>query len=336
MSSPPDIDAIRAARESIRGLVTETPVVRSALSTPEAELWLKLDCLQPTGAFKLRGAANAIARLDAARRRRGVVCCSTGNHGIAVSWAARAMGVPATVCLSRLVPEVKARAIEAAGGQVLRAGRSQDDAQLAADDLVRDRGLTDIPPFDHPDVIAGQGTMVLELFEQVSDLAGILVPLSGGGLAAGVAVAAKALRPGVRVVGISMDRGAAMAASLEAGRPVEVTEVASLADSLGGGIGLRNRYSFQLCRDLLDDVVLLSEAEIYSGMQALYWRDRLVAEGAAAVGHAALLAGRVRIDGPTASLVTGRNVDMDQFTRVVTGQPVQLGEIEVEGSGGHG
>ena len=157
------------------------------------------------------------------------------------------------------------------------------------------------------------------------------MPLSGGGLVGGIALAAKAIHPAVRIVAISMDRGAAMAASLAAGRPVAVAEVASLADSLGGGIGLDNRWTFDLCRRLVDDVILLDEAEIYRGMQALFLDDRVVCEGACAVGAGALIAGKLHLDGPTAMIISGRNVDMAQFAKVAAGAPVQLGDRWVEG-----
>jgi threonine dehydratase len=146
-----------------------------------------------------------------------------------------------------------------------------------------------------------------------------------------VALAAKAADPSVRVIGVSMARGAAMADSLRAGHPVAVEEVPSLADSLGGGIGMENRLSFPMCRDLLDEVVQVTEAEVYRAMQVHYRVDRLVAEGAACVGLAALMAGKVRADGPVATILTGRNVDMDQFTQVVTGQDVVLGDVTVKG-----
>src|SRR5690606_9625057 len=234
----------------------------------------------PTGAFKLRGALNALAALPAGTS--GLACSSTGNHGRAVAWAARRRGLRAVICMSALVPEAKRAGIRALGAEIRICGTSQDEAQDEAARLCAAEGLTEVPPFDHPAVIAGQGTIGLELLEARPDLAAILVPLSGGGLAAGIALAAKAINPAIRVIGVSMDRGAAMAESLRAGRPVPVTEVASLADSLGGGIGPDNRLTFPLCRDLLDDVVLVTEAEIYSALQALYWQDRIVAEGASA------------------------------------------------------
>jgi threonine dehydratase len=323
----PDLASIHAARTAIAGTVLRTPLVpAAALAAPAgAEILLKLESLQPTGAFKLRGATNAVRRLTDQQRKRGVGCCSTGNHGRAIAAAAGRAGIRAIICLSTLVPETKVRAIEALGAEVRRVGRSQDEAQAEIDRLVADEGLTDIPPFDHRDVIAGQGTIALELLEDRPDLAAIVVPLSGGGLISGIAIAAKTLKPGIRIIGVSMESGAAMHESLAAGRPVGVAEVPSLADSLGGGIGLANRYTFAICRDLVDETVLVSETEIYRGMRTLFRGQHLVTEGAAAVGVAALLAGKLRLDGPTALIVSGHNVDPDQFLAVAAGQPVKVG-----------
>jgi len=186
--------------------------------------------------------------------------------------------------------------------------------------------LVEIAPFEHPEAIDVQGTIALELLEDRPDLSAIVVPLSGGGLVSGIAVAAKALNPKIRIIGVSMNRGAAMHESLTAGQPVEVTEAASLADSLGGGIGLRNRFTFAICRALVDMTCLVSEAEIYAGMQALLREQRLVTEGAASVGVAALLANKLRLDGPTAIIVSGHNVDLEQFRAIAAGQPVRLGD----------
>jgi threonine dehydratase len=233
--------------------------------------------------------------------------------------------------MSALVPKAKVDGIRALGAEVRIVGASQDEAMAESWRLRDAEGLVEISPFDDPRVIAGQGTIGLEMMEARPDLATILVPLSGGGLAAGVAVAAKAINPKVRVIGVTMDRGAAMAESLRAGHPVEVAEHASLADSLGGGIGMENRLSFPLCRDLLDDVVLVTEEEIRDAMQVLYFEDRMVAEGGAVVGLAAVLSGKVTVKGPTATIVTGRNLDMAVFTRIVTGQDVTLGDHILRG-----
>jgi threonine dehydratase len=326
----PTLADILAARRAIASGVARTPLIPSAhlSEAAGAEVLLKLESLQPTGAFKLRGALNAVARLPAGTP--GVSCCSTGNHGRAVAWAARARGLRAVVCMSSLVPATKVEAIRALGAEVRITGRSQDEAAAESRRLA-DTGLAEIPPFDHADVIAGQGTAGLELIEDRPDLATVLVPLSGGGLAAGVALAVRSASPGARVIGVSMDRGAAMHAAFAAGHPVAVEEVESLADSLGGGLGPDNHLTWRLCHALLDDIVLVTEPEIYRAMQALYWHDRLVTEGAAAVGAAALLSGRLHPRGPVALLVTGRNVDMGVFTRVVTGQSVALGSLTLEG-----
>jgi threonine dehydratase len=191
--------------------------------------------------------------------------------------------------------------------------------------------MTDVSPFDDPAVIAGQGTIGLELLEDRPDLEAILVPLSGGGLAGGIALAAKTLKPSIRVIGISMDRGAAMHESIAAGSPVSVEEVPSLAESLGGGVGLDNRWTFELCRRLLDETVLVRESEIYRGIRHLLLEEKQVAEGAAAVGAAALLAGKIAVKGPTALVISGRNIGSDALARIAAGQPVTIGDQDISG-----
>lgn len=328
----PTLADVLAARRRIAGMAAVTPLVPSPFMERVTghDFLLKLEFAQATGAFKLRGAANAVMQLP--EGVAGVTCCSTGNHGRAVAFAARARGLRAVICMSELVPEAKVEGIRALGAEVRIAGRSQDDAHRECLRLVEDEGLTEISPFDDPQVIAGQGTIGLELLECRPDLAAILVPLSGGGLAGGIALAAKANKPSVRVIGISMDRGAAMYESLRAGRPVEVEEVPSLADSLGGGIGLHNRLTFALCRERLDDVVLVTEEEIYRAIQAVYYEDRLVCEGASAVGHAAVLAGKLSLPGPTATIVTGRNLDMGLHAAIMQGRDVTLGGLTIKGN----
>jgi threonine dehydratase len=321
------------ARRRIAGLALRTPLVRAdALSERlGSEVLLKLETLQPIGAFKIRGAANALLSLSQEQRRRGVVCASTGNHGRAVAWVARSLGIPATICLSALVPEERAKAIEALGARVRRVGRNQDEAMEDVAHAVANEGMTEVSPFDDPQVISGQGTIGLELLEERPDLEAILVPLSGGGLAGGIALAAKTLKPGIRMIGVSMEHGAAMHESIAAGRPVAVEEVPSLADSLGGGIGLANGWTFELCGRLLDETVLVSESEIYRGIRHLLLEERQVAEGAAAVGAAALLAGKIRPKGPTALVISGRNIGREALARIAAGQPVAVGGREISG-----
>jgi threonine dehydratase len=315
-----------ASRQRLAGLVRRTPLQASRALDALAggEVRLKLECLQETGAFKLRGATNKLASLSAEERAKGVIAVSTGNHGRAVAFAAKRLGVRAVVCLSELVPNNKLEAIRTLGAELVIEGKSQDEAEIVAGRLIEKEGLVYVHPFDDPAVLLGQGTIGLELIEDWPDLDTCLVPLSGGGLMAGIALALKGVNPRVRMIGITMEQGAAMHESIRAGRPVAVEEVTSLADSLGGGIGMANRWTFELCRELVDETLLVSEVEIAAGMRHLLMEERLVGEGGAAVGVAALLAGKVDLAGRrTAILVSGQNVDMGRL-------------LEVVGQGGYG
>ncbi|MEF0942394.1 hydroxyectoine utilization dehydratase EutB [Rhizobium sp. BR 362] len=316
MVTLPDIEE---ARRRIAGHVVRTPLTRSQALSHQfgAPVFLKLENHQKTGSFKLRGATNAILCLGDEAHSRGLATASTGNHGRAVAHAARTLGARATICLSALVPANKVEAIGSLGAEVRIVGRSQDDAMREVERLVREEGMSFVPPFDDAGVIAGQGTIGLEIAEDLPDVALVLVPLSGGGLASGVAAAIKGRRPQARVVGLSMERGAAMAASLAAGAPLEVQEVETLADSLGGGIGLDNQLTFAMCRDLLDEVILLSEDEIAAGIRHAAVVEGEIVEGAGAVGIAALLAGKIKPDGPTAIVVSGGNIDPAVHRQIV-------------------
>ena len=313
---------IYRARHSIAPWVRRTPLVRSdSLSRlTGAEVHLKLETAHETGAFKIRGATNRLSALDREERGRGVVTVSTGNHGRAVALAAQRTGTKAVVCLSELVPANKRAAIERLGAELRVIGRSQDEAEVEAERLTRDKGLVPVHPFDDPYIIAGQGTIGLELMEDLGSVDTVIAGLSGGGLLGGTAVALKAANPATRVIGVSMERGPAMIESIRAGHPVPVTEEPSLADSLGGGIGLGNRHTFELARRLVDDYVLVSEQEIAAGMTHLFRHERLIAEGGASVGVAAMLAGRTpELHGNVACIISGNNVDMDVYLRVING-----------------
>ncbi|MBK0057287.1 hydroxyectoine utilization dehydratase EutB [Pseudomonas sp. S44] len=317
----PQLNDIYLARQRIEALVRRTPMEHSpSLSRlVGVPVYLKLESQQITGSFKLRGASNAVAQLSAEEKQRGVVAASTGNHGRALAYAASRQGVKATICLSQRVPANKVRAIRDLGAHVCIVGNSQDDAQREAERLAAEQGAILLPPFDHPAIIAGQGTLGLEILEQRPDVAQVLVPLSGGGLFAGVALALKTANPQIVTHGISMQRGAAMHASLAAGHPLEVEELPTLADSLGGGIGLDNQYTFSMTRDTCDHLHLLSEASIANAMRHAYREERQVLEGAAAVGIAALLEGLIEPRGPVVVVISGRNVDTDQHLRVLAG-----------------
>ncbi|HTU53974.1 MAG TPA: hydroxyectoine utilization dehydratase EutB [Acetobacteraceae bacterium] len=309
---------IDAAAARLAGRVVRTELRRAdALSARAgAPVLLKLENRQTTGSFKLRGATNAVALLDPAVLARGLVTASTGNHGRALAHAAAAAGARCTVFVSALVPPHKREGLSAAGAAIRILGRSQDEAEDAARAAAAAEGGHFVPPFDDPGVIAGQGTIGLEIMDALPDAELVLVPLSGGGLAGGVAAAVKARRPATRVIGVSMARGAAMQASLAAGHPVEVTEEPTLADALGGGIGRDNRYTFALARELLDDVVLLSEQEIAAGIRAAFAEGEVV-EGGGAVGIGALLAGKADVRGPVAVILSGGNIDPELHRRIL-------------------
>ena len=320
----PTAEDFHAARARLAGHIRRTPCRRSASLSERlgVPVWLKCEHRQETGAFKLRGATNAVLRL--APGTAGVTTASTGNHGRALAHASRAAGLSAVICMSRLVPANKRAAVQALGAEARIIGASQDEAGHEAARLVRDEGFALIPPFDHADVIAGQATLGLEMAEEVPDAATVLVPLSGGGLLAGVGAAMKARLPGLRVIGVSMKRGAAMAASLAAGHPVEVQECPTLADSLGGGIGLDNRLTFRMVSNLMDDLILLTEAEIAAGIRHLAAVEGETVEGAGAVGVAALLAGKVRPGGPVVLPLTGANIDPALHARIRAGETPEM------------
>ena len=195
--------------------------------------------------------------------------------------------------MSELVPRHKVNAIRSLGAQIKIAGKTQDEAETEANRLVREGGYTMVPPFEHPHVIEGQGTLGLEMLKQVPEVDTVLVQLSGGGLISGIATAIKSIKPEVKIIGISMQRGCAMIESQKAGKPVEVEELPTLADSLGGGIGLDNRWTFNIVRDLVDELILLSEEEIAEGIRHAYFNEQIVLEGGGSVGIGALLAGKV-------------------------------------------
>jgi len=248
-----------------------------------------------------------------------VVAVSSGNHGRAVAYVAKALGIRATICLSARVPPFKVEAIAALGARVVVGGPDQDDAEAAARQLVADEGVTLIHPFDDPLVIAGQGTIGLEVLDQRPDTRALVVPLSGGGLISGIAAAVHAADPGIAVFGVSQDRGPAMYDSLRAGRIVPVVEVDTLADALAGGLGEENRHTFEMCRSLLTDTVLVGERAIAEAMRLLHGEHGLRVEGGGAVGVAAVLSGVLSVAGPTVIVLSGGNVGDEDFARVLAG-----------------
>lgn len=307
---------IYRARQAIAPFIRRTPLVYSSTLSAHtgAKVYLKLENQQETGAFKLRGAANRLTALTPAERQRGVITVSTGNHGRGVAYMAQRLGIRAVICVPELVLPHKVAAMRTLGAEVIIHGRTQDDAELYALTLQEAQGLTMVSAFDDPYIIAGQGTIGLEILEDLPQVDTVVVPLSGGGLMGGIAAALKHADAAIRLVGVSQDRGPAMALSLQAGAPVPVVEEPSLADSLLGGIGLENHYTFPLIRDLVDAVVLVSEEEIAAAMVHALRQEKQVVEGGGSVGIAALLANKVAPFGEqVVVVVSGGNVDMGKL-----------------------
>ncbi len=309
---------IYSARARIAPIARKTPLI----SSPElsestgSEIALKLECLQETGSFKPRGAANKLLSLDPGVRRRGVITVSSGNHGRAVAYVAHRLGLRAVVCIPETVPANKRDGIRKLGAEVVVKGGTYDEANKEVYRLVEKEGLEMIHPYDDPVVVAGQGTIGLELLEEFPDLDTVVVPLSGGGLLGGIAFALKSADPGIHVVGVMMERGPAMVESLRAGRIVDIVEEPTLADALAGGIR-PNQYTFGLIQKTVDETVLVSEQEIAAAMAFALERHHLVVEGGGAVGIAALRAGKIRnLGNRVAVVVSGGNVDMPLLLRI--------------------
>lgn len=306
---------IEEAAARISGYVANTPIVASSRLSA---VYFKCEQFQPMGAFKIRGAANALLESRHREKLAGAVTYSTGNHGLAVAYMGRQLGVSVTVCLSTHVPQAKIGALRQLGARLEIHGESQDDAYIRARRIAEEEDMVLIDPFDDPAIIAGQGTIGLEILDQVQDVDTVLVPLSGGGLAAGVAAIIKARKPQCRVMGISMDRSPVMYESLRQGHPICLPEMETLADSLQGGIGLANQHTFAMVQALIDEVVLVSEEEIRMAMGYLAVQEGLLVEGAAAVSVAYLLRQTdVRRAGKIVAILTGRNGDADVVCKIM-------------------
>lgn len=307
------------ARRQIASIARRTPLLYAPALSEETEgtVYFKLETLQETGSFKVRGAANTLLSLNEDEKARGVIAFSTGNHGRAVAYVAKQLGITAVICLSERVPQYRIDVMKRLGAEVVQYGKSQDEAYDRALRLQQERGLTMISPFDDAHIIAGQGTIGVELLEELPTIETAIVPLSGGGLIAGIAFVLKTADPSIRVIGVSMECAPAMYHSIRAGKPVEIEEQDSLADALLGGIGLDNRYTFRMTQGYVDEIVLVSEEDIAAGMFYAFDTQHLMVEGAGAVGIAALLANKMSITGQrVAVILSGSNVDASLLTNI--------------------
>ena len=316
---PVSIDDVRAAARRLDGVAHRTPV-HTARSLDEAagqQLWLKCEQFQRGGAFKFRGAYNMIASLPEEQRARGVIAFSSGNHAQAVALCARLFGVPAVICMPTDAPQVKVEATRGYGAEIVRYDRLTEDREALARRLAEERGLTLVPPYNDPRIVAGAGTAALELLEDVPDLDVIAAPVGGGGLISGTAIVARALRPGMRVVGVETE--AANHAYLAKQRDERVT--IPPPDTIADGIrtAALGTLTWPIVREMVDDVVLVSEEEVRAAMRFLALRLKLVVEPTGAVPVAAELSGKLRRFGARGgAIVSGGNVAPDVLAAVLT------------------
>lgn len=317
----PGLDEIEAARSVVSRVAQPTPMESSRYLADVlgAPVLLKCENLQRTGSYKIRGAYNRLSKLDAEERARGVVAASAGNHAQGVAFAARELGIHATIFMPVGVAIPKFQATRAYGADVVLSGSIVDETLRAAADFAAETGAVLIPPFDHPDVVAGQGTLGLEILDEAPDVATIVVPIGGGGLISGVASAVKqrALREGrtIRIIGVQAANAAAYPASLAAGEPTEISLVPTIADGIA--VSKPGILNFSIIRDAVDEVVTVTEDDIARAMLVLLERAKLVVEPAGAAAVAAILAGKVPADGTTVAILSGGNIDPLLMQRVI-------------------
>ena len=319
---------VEEARARLRGVIHETPCAfsQSLSDLTGARVFVKLENLQMTGSFKERGAANVLLQLPPAERKRGVVTASAGNHGLAVAFHAARLGVGAVIVMPEWAPLTKVTAARRHGAEVVLHGENYDEAYARAREVEAERGLVFVHPFDDPRVIAGQGTIGLELVAQVPDLEAVLVPVGGGGLAAGIGVAVKAGKPGAEVIGVQADEIAAMKAAWATGERLTVPPGPTIAD----GIAVRRagEHTLALCRRWVDQIVSVREEEIANAILLLLEIEKTVVEGAGAVPLAALVNKKVALAGKTVALVlTGGNIDVNLVSRIIERGLVKDGRL---------
>ncbi|MDE6136553.1 MAG: threonine ammonia-lyase [Muribaculaceae bacterium] len=312
-----EISEIFNAAAVLKGVARKTSVIPAPKINPEADVYLKTENLQLTGSFKLRGAYYKISQLSDEEKAKGVIACSAGNHAQGVALGAQRNGIGAVICLPAGAPISKVEATRSYGAEVCLVPGVYDDAYARAVELQKERGYTFVHPFDDPKVIAGQGTIGLEILEQMPDVEAVVVPIGGGGLISGVAFAIKTLRPEIKVYGVQSSGAPSMAASLQEGHIARLTDVSTIAD----GIAVKEPgvNTFEMCNKYVDEVVTVSDDEIAAAILALIEQQKLVAEGAGAVSVAAVMYNKVPVKGKkVVCLVSGGNIDVNTLSRVIT------------------
>ncbi len=312
-----EISEIFNAAAVLKDVARRTAIIPAPKLCPGLDIYLKTENLQLTGSFKLRGAYYKISQLNDEEKSRGVIACSAGNHAQGVALGATHNGIKSLICLPAGAPISKVEATKGYGAEVCLVPGVYDDAYSKAMELQKEFGYTFVHPFDDPKVIAGQGTIGLEILEQMPDVQAVIVPIGGGGLISGVAFAIKTLRPDVKVYGVQSSGAPSMAASLKEGKLCHLNDVSTIAD----GIAVKEPgvNTFEMCNKYVDEVVTVSDDEIAAAILALIEKQKLVAEGAGAVAVAAAMFGKLPIEGlKTVCLVSGGNIDVNTLSRVIT------------------
>ncbi len=323
------IDKVYQAQKALKGVARKTDVIYAPKLCDGVELYLKTENLQVTGSFKVRGAYYKMSRLSAEEKARGVVACSAGNHAQGVALAAQKNGIKAVICLPDGAPISKVEATKSYGAEVCLVEGVYDDAYNHALALRDEKGYTFLHPFNDEDVIAGQGTIGLELAEQIPELDAVIVPVGGGGLISGIAYTLKTLNPKIKVYGVEAAGAASMKTALENGNLDGLSSVSTFADGIA--VKKAGDLTYALCKQYVDDVVTVSDDEIAAAILALMEKQKLVAEGAGAVAVAAAMFGKIDLKGKkTVCLLSGGNIDVTILSRVInrglamTGRSCQL------------
>jgi threonine dehydratase len=309
------LDQIRAARERIRRIAKVTPLV-DVSGLAGHPLWLKCESLQPGGAFKIRGAYNMVAQLTDEQRRRGVITYSSGNHGQAVALAARETGSPAVVVMPTTAPKIKVEGAKAFGAEVIFEGTTSLHRRARAESIAAERGLTMVPPFDHEWIIAGQGTLGLEILDQFPEVATVLAPIGGGGLVSGVSAAIKLSNPAVKVIGVEPSGAAGMKRSIEAGEVRTLEGSTSIADGLMAA--RPGDLNFAHVQRFVDRIDTVDDSEIAAAVSWLFLRAKIVAEPSGAATVAAALSASLSYDGPVVAIVSGGNLDPSDLPKYLS------------------
>lgn len=310
------LDMVKKCQEVLEGVARRTPVFESTYINPEADVFIKCENMQVTGSFKLRGAFYKINSLTEEEASKGVIACSAGNHAQGVALAAQKRGIPAVICMPESAPMAKVEATKSYGAEVVLVPGVYDDAAAKATALQEEKGYTFVHPFNDEYVMAGQGTVGLEIMEQVKDAEVVLVPIGGGGLIAGVAYAVKQINPECKVYGVQAAGAPSMLKSLEDGQIETLASVSTMADGIA--VKQPGDMTFRMCQDYVDGVVTVTEDEIASAILKLIEKHKMVAEGAGAVSVAAAMYNKVDIKGKkTVCVVSGGNVDVKVLDRII-------------------